>query len=296
MTRRQQACFVAYAGVLLAGFLVPLQACQELPAEKQEEITTTEPVVRKGEIQTRKYAFKKAGKEMDYVLYVPKLYEPGKKMPLVVALHGLGSTPGQIMRYPGLTKLAEKYGFIVVAPWVYNNRGWYGSLGQKSRRSRPENLGELSELDVMNVLAIVRRDFKIDDQRIYLMGHSMGGGGTFHLAIKYPDIWTALGTVAPAVYAAPDRLTEIQHLPVIVVQGDRDRLVSVKQTRVWIEKMKELKMKHVYIEVAGGGHIYVAFNNMPRIFEFFSKQVRKQLPVKQLPTKVKPAPQKAVGS
>ena len=39
MTRRQQACFVAYAGVLLAGFLVPLQACQELPAEKQEEIT-----------------------------------------------------------------------------------------------------------------------------------------------------------------------------------------------------------------------------------------------------------------
>ena len=89
MTRRQQACFVAYAVVLLAGFLTPLQACQEVSAKKQAKITTTQPVVRKGEIQTRKYDFKKAGKEMDYVLYVPKLYEPGKKMPLVVALHGM---------------------------------------------------------------------------------------------------------------------------------------------------------------------------------------------------------------
>lgn len=295
MARWRQVSLIVCGSVLLAGSLVPLQACQEDPVEKQEKITTTVPAVRKGEIQTRKYNFKKASKEMDYVLYVPGAYQPKKKMPLVVALHGLGSTPGQIMRYPGLTRLAEKYGFMVVAPWGYNNRGWYGSLGQKSRRSNPQNLGELSELDVMNVLAIVRRDFVIDEQRIYLMGHSMGGGGTFHLAIKYPDIWAALGAVAPAVYTTPDRLGEIKHLPVIVVQGDRDKLVSVKQTRVWIEKMKELKMKHVYIEVAGGGHIYVAFNNMPKIFEFFSKQVRKELPARQLPTREKPAPQQAAG-
>ena len=45
----------------------------------------------------------------------------------------------------------------------------------------PANLGELSEKDVMNVLALVRKEYSIDDKRIYLIGHSMGGGGTWHL-------------------------------------------------------------------------------------------------------------------
>ena len=47
----------------------------------------------------------------------------------MVALHGLGSNPQQIMRYRGLTDLAEKHGYIVAAPMGYNSRGWYGSRG-----------------------------------------------------------------------------------------------------------------------------------------------------------------------
>ena len=236
------------------------------------------PGVKKGVIQTRSYHFKEADKEMNYVLYVPRSYESNTRKPLVLALHGLGSTPGQIMRYPGLTRLAEQYGFIVVAPWGYNTWGWYGSLGQNSSRWRPENLGALSEQDVMNVLGIIRKEFLVDEQRIYLLGHSMGGGGAFHLASKYPDIWAGIGTVAPAVYGAPDRLAKLKHLPVIVVQGDQDKLVSVKQTRRWVQRMKELKMDHVYLEVAGGGHIYVAFSHLPKIMEFLSKQVRQKQP------------------
>ncbi|MDE0735371.1 MAG: hypothetical protein OSB47_06090 [Pirellulaceae bacterium] len=61
MARWQQACLIVCGGVLLAGFLTPLQACQEVLAEKQEKTKATVPAVRKGEIQTRKYDFKKAG-------------------------------------------------------------------------------------------------------------------------------------------------------------------------------------------------------------------------------------------
>ena len=43
----------------------------------------------------------------------------------------------------------------------------------------------------MNVLALVRKEFNVDDQRIYLMGHSQGGGGARHLAEKYLDTWQA---------------------------------------------------------------------------------------------------------
>jgi len=76
-------------------------------------------------IQKKSYEFKEAGKDMEYALFVPSTYDKAKKAPLMVALHGLGSNPQQIMRYKGLTDLAEKYGYIVVAPMGYNSGGWY---------------------------------------------------------------------------------------------------------------------------------------------------------------------------
>jgi predicted peptidase len=61
-----------------------------------------------------------------------------------------------------------------------------------------------SEQDVMNVLALVRQEFNIDDRRIYLMGHSQGGGGARHLAEKYSDIWAGVALLAGAVQRSVD--------------------------------------------------------------------------------------------
>src|SRR5947208_5549841 len=140
-----------------------------------------------GRIEKKTYEFKDAGKAMDYALFVPTTYDRAKKSPLVVALHGLGSNPQQIMRYPGLTDLAEKHGYVVAAPMGYNERGWYGARPLTKKDGDPANLAELSEKDVMNVLEVVKKDYAIDADRVYLLGHSMGGGGAFHLAVKYPD-------------------------------------------------------------------------------------------------------------
>ncbi|MBI1832774.1 MAG: alpha/beta hydrolase [Planctomycetes bacterium] len=225
-------------------------------------------------IQKRTYDFKDAGKEMEYALFVPTGYDKDKKSPLIVALHGLGSNPQQIMKYRGLTDLAEKHRYIVVAPMGYNSSGWYGvKVPAKLMKSKdaPANLAELSEKDVMNVLALTRKEFAIDDSRIYLMGHSMGGGGTVHLALKNPDLWAALAPIAPALFVKADALQKIKHIPIILVQGDKDNLVKVEKVRPWAEEMKRLKMTHEYIEVAGGDHVTIAFTKMPDIFEFFNK-------------------------
>ncbi len=245
---------------------------QENPKPAAEESADRErPAVG---IQTRKYHFNAAGKDMSYALFVPAGYDKTKKTPLIVALHGLFSNPGQIIRYPGFTKHAQRHGYIIVAPMGYNSRGWYGSRGKGGgRNSDPQNLGELSEQDVMNVLAMTRQDFNIDAQRIYLLGHSMGGGGTLHLAIKFPDIWAAIAPIAPAVPRDSSRLEKAKHIPAIVVQGDRDRLVY--GTRRWVKKMKELKMDHQYIEVEGGDHVFVAFQHFPEIFKFFNTHQKK---------------------
>jgi poly(3-hydroxybutyrate) depolymerase len=220
------------------------------------------------------YDFKAAGKKMEYGLFVPSSYESPAmaktRFPLVVALHGLGSNPQQILRYPGLVRLAERHGYIVVAPMGYNTTGWYGVQGQRSRSWKPTNMGELSEQDVMNVLELTEKAYRVDPKRVCLMGHSMGGGGTLHLGMKYPGRWAALAPIAPAIYRSPRGLTAIRHTPVIVVQGARDRLVRASSTRRWIRKMQELEMTHKYVEYKDGGHIYPAFQGLPAIFEFFN--------------------------
>ena len=235
-------------------------------AEKEEAELT------KGRVFQRAYDFKEADKEMKYSLYVPKTYDKTEAAPLIIALHGLYSNPRQILSYPGFTQRAEKHGYIIAAPMGYNSRGWYGSRGTRGGRgSDPRNLGELSEKDVMNVLEIVLEDFNIDRQRIYLYGHSMGGGGTLHFAMKYPDIWAAIAPVAPAIWSDTRRLESAKAIPAIVIQGDKDSLVPVRGTRRWIERMKTLEMEHRYIEVEGGGHVTVAFEYFDEIFEFFAK-------------------------
>jgi predicted peptidase len=156
----------------------------------------------------------------------------------------------------------------------YNSSGWYGvKIPFKSGKDKdaPANLPELSEMDVMNVLAIVRKDFTIDDNRIYLLGHSMGGGGTIHIARKNPDLFAALAPIAPALFGKPSELDKIKHVPIILVQGDKDNLVKVERVRPWADMMKKLEMKHEYIEVPGGDHINIAFTKMPDIFAFFNK-------------------------
>jgi len=227
--------------------------------------------------------YENVGVEMEYQMYVPTTYDGSTAYPLMVLLHGLGSNPGGVIRYQGLTDLAEERGYIVAAPMGYNSRGWYGSrgIGRASNRgdqaNDPDNLGDLSELDVMNVLAMTLEAYNIDRDRIYLAGHSMGGGGTYHIGIKYPGIWAGLGPVAPAIYTSPDALSAIRHIPVIVIQGDEDRLVPVATTRTWVAKMAELGMTHRYVEIPGGDHTLIIArdpDNVRAIFDFFDQARR----------------------
>jgi len=196
--------------VLLLGFVgLPILRAEDAPKNR----STAEKSSTLSRIQRKSYRFEEAGKDMEYAQFVPSSYDRSKKAPLVIALHGLGSNPQQIIRYPGLTDLAEKHGYIVVAPMGYNSRGWYG---QRIRigvlPNDPENLHELSEKDVMNVLDLARKEFEIDPHRIYLMGHSMGGGGTFHLAMQNPNLFAALGPIAPAICRPVTDLEKSSHL------------------------------------------------------------------------------------
>ena len=129
----------------------------------------------------RHYLLASAGEIMPYRLYVPASYTPGSQgaaFPLIVALHGLGGTEDSFFTgYDAvMPKLAEQHGYIVAAPLGYRVDGSYGwGLGNPPGDPNTRRVQERSEEDVMQVLQLVRQQYRIDENRIYLAGHSMGG-------------------------------------------------------------------------------------------------------------------------
>ena len=240
-------------------------------------------VERDARVKAHSYVFEETGEEVPYAVFVPSGYDAARPFPLIVALHGLGRPYDWMMGYDGFIDFAERDGYIVVSPLGYHPRAWYGSRGYGipggaarggAEGTLPENLGELSEQDVMNVLQIAREAYNIDESRIYLWGHSMGGAGTYHLAARYPDIWAGLAVAAPApLRESIDQLALFSQVPVLVLHGDEDATVSVEGSRTWVARMRELGMQHVYIEVPGGDHsLFVRENpeTLAKVFSFFN--------------------------
>jgi dipeptidyl aminopeptidase/acylaminoacyl peptidase len=192
--------------------------------------------------------------EQPYGLYLPKNFSSKKKYPLVVSLHGAGSNHRLNLRrvfgksnLPGETDVeATRYfpvwpdvDFIVVSPLARGTMGFQG----------------LAEKDVYDMLADVKKRFPIDEDRIYLTGLSMGGGGTLWLGLSRPDIWAAIAPVCPAPPAetmelAPNAL----NLPVRFFQGGADPVVKPDGTRDWSKRLEDLGTKVEYTEYPGVGH------------------------------------------
>ena len=245
-------------------------------------------------VQQRKYRFADTNEELPYALFVSSKVSKDKKAPLIVALHGVFGDGNSLLRGNALD-LAEDGGYILVGPMGYNPQGWYGSpvivmnggpgkgkgpgaaKGGPPPTPEPPNLAELSEKDVMNVLAIVRKEFTVDDKRTYLMGHSMGGAGALFLGPKYVDRWAAVASIAPAAFLMqPESLAPVKDkMPLLLAHGDADTVVSIDVGRRWAKTATDLKMKDFkYMELPGADHGTVITQSMPAIFKFFKDHTK----------------------
>ena len=257
--------------------------------------------------QTRTYRFEDTNEDLPYSLYVSSKVTKDQKAPLVVTLHGLGA-PQTIMMSKTAVDLAEEGGYILVSPMGYNTGGWYGSpgvggggrgkgkapdgaapaaaagkgpgvgkagFGGFGGGNQPANLTELSEKDVMNVIAMVRKEFNVDDKRIYIMGHSMGGAGALFLGSKYAGMFAAVGAEAPAAFWQTRKETlqplKDAKVPVMIVHGDNDEVVPVTNSEAWLEVMKDLKMDYEFIKQPGITHGPVIESGQKPIIDFFAK-------------------------
>jgi predicted peptidase len=284
------AAFTVYVLAAAAIFAAGAQERPDAGTSSEQLATLPQTSGAKGD-QQRHYFFAAAGAEMPYRLYVPQAYDPARKTPLVVALHGYGGDQNYFFAaLPTLPELLDQHGFIFVAPMGYSKSGWYGAPldipGNRPRSSgqaippvtqTPEEMRReraLSEADVMNVLEIVSREYNVDPDRVYLMGHSMGGMGTYVLGQKYAERWAAIapmsGTLADATYSL-DRLTNVA----VMLSAGSTETATVAAAQAQVEEMNEMGIvTGLWIE-PNGTHGSMIAPTLPKVLDFFADKVRR---------------------
>lgn len=201
-----------------------------------------------------------------YRIYVPKTYDRSKPYPLIIALHGMGRDEDSYFDdyAEGAFKLeAERRGYIVACP---------------KGREPASMYRDAAERDVLDVLAEVRQAYNIDPDRIYMTGHSMGGFGTWSIAVNHPDIFAALAPVAGG--GNPKAMSKIAHIPQLVVHGDNDKTVSVEQSRAMVAAAKASGVDVSYIEVPRGSHTDIVVPTFDEVFDWFDSHRRKSAEAK----------------
>lgn len=223
-----------------------------------------------------------------YAIYIPENFNESKEYPLVVFLHGAlsnhrlglrrvfgeGNIQGPEFGTPGFVppetdlEVTRFYpelpgvDFIAVAPFARGTAGYQG----------------IPEQDVFDMLADVKSRFKIDENRMYLTGLSMGGGGTLWIGLTRPDLWAAIAPVCPAPPAGTEILTgNALNFPVHLFVGDRDGLMSNADNYKAMFEANGVDVEYIiYPGIAHNSWEYAYKDGF--IFEWFSQFERNPYP------------------
>ncbi len=160
----------------------------------------------------------------NYLLYLPTDYNESKKdFPLVLFLHGSGERGGDLekVKIHGIPKLisqGKEFPFIVVSPQCPLDIYW--------------NTEILSAL-----LDEIVSKYRVDTNKVYVTGLSMGGHGTWELAIKEPNRFAAIAPVCG--WSDTSKAGSIAHIPTWAFHGAKDFVVPAKASEDMVDAVKK---------------------------------------------------------
>jgi predicted esterase len=197
-------------------------------------------VFKKGENQLKKDA------TYHYISYTPKEYNNSetKKWPLIIYLHG-GSSRGTdtIKLYsngiPDQIWRGREFPFVIVTPQCPKNQRW-----------STDNWFE-------NFFKEITTKYRIDTKRVYLTGVSLGGSGTWYLAMKYPEIFAAIAPMSGFTrhmnYIVKNT-NKISDMPIWAFHGKTDKIVEFEDTEWIINKLKAKNKEITFTIEPNVGH------------------------------------------
>jgi predicted esterase len=212
-----------------------------------------------------------------YSLTLPRDWRTEQAYPLYLELHGagdphpLGWPTGQLglpdrvkaadYKRPTMVPMVERKGFHVY-PYGRGNSGY----------------ADIGETDVWEALADAERSVRLDPERYYLYGFSMGGGGTWRLGARTPDKWAAMAMLAPAATSIATEAKyglgrNVANVPTWIFCGDKDFLIPF--ARGLRDEIGRFGPKPVYTEVPGLEHNFTQ-ESQTLAMRFFDGKVRKR--------------------
>jgi predicted esterase len=218
------------------------------------------------------------GKLQPYYMHVPAAYlSRTRPMPLIVYLHGFTGLPDEPFYNPiGLVPTADSKGYLLASAL---GRGDYSYRGP-------------GDVDVKEVIADVEKHYEVDPNRIYLMGHSMGGYGTNNVGIHNPDLFAA---VAPAEGTDSVSLHQnLRNLPWLEMTAEEDLDTLGTQAKGLYGSLSADGYDATLVDYKFKIHEYSSiYDTLPRIFAFFGAHTRNPNPpivtYSRLPGEDKPA-------
>ena len=175
----------------------------------------------------------------DYLLYLPEEYDDGdEKWPLMVFLHGAGergSDLEMVKRHgpPKLIAEGQKLPFIVASPQVPEGQRW--------------------DVDfITGLIDELEEKYRVDEERIYLTGLSMGGFGTWALGSKDPGRFAAIAPVCGG--GDPRNVCALKDTPTWVFHGSLDQVVPLERSSEMVRALESCGGKVRFTVYPTAGH------------------------------------------
>lgn len=159
----------------------------------------------------------------NYLLYLPEDYaKSDKSFPLVLFLHGMGESGEDIekVKTHGLPKLineGKEFPFIVVSPQCPDEYFWNDEI-------------------LIALLDHIEQNYRVNKNKIYVTGLSMGGHGTWTLALANPDRFAAIAPICG--WSHPAELCNLSNMPIWVFHGAKDSVVPLSDSEQIVEQLK----------------------------------------------------------
>jgi predicted peptidase len=222
--------------------------------------TTSRPVGKEGGQTSHRFRQKITRTvNLNYLLYLPADYEVGNKnYPLILFLHGAGERGDdlELVKMHGIPKIVEQqkdFPFIAISPQCPADRWWVD----------PWLLEALNGL-----LDEMIQNYRVDPDRVYLTGLSMGGFGTWALAMAHPERFAAIAPICGG--GMPWMAYRIKDVPVWAFHGAQDPVVPLQRTEEMVDALKRLNgtVKLTVYPEAGHDSWTQTYNN-PELYQWF---------------------------
>jgi predicted peptidase len=197
--------------------------------------------------------------DVQYALFLPEEYEKSTaRWPLILYLHG-GSLRGEditTMKRLGLAEKVESdshFPFIVVSPQCHRGEIW-------------------TDVDALTaVLDDVGATCRVDSERIYVSGHSMGGRGALYAAYKMPNRFAAVLSLAPVapITAWSDKLARV---PLWLFHGPKDQFTPLTEVEELIHAIEAAGGHPQFTVLPDRDHYILDVYNRTDVYEWLSRQ------------------------